>query len=328
MIIWYTFPSVFAPVAQLDRALASGAKGRAFDSRQAHQNFRNLLQIFTRVYDIFNMVYSSMLSGRAPVNTALPSSERLRLQAFLARNKHNALARQLNSQLKELDIDFPQRFKESWTKKEIIRNRQELANKNDSRPIALVIYPKVDEGEDGRQAFIANDIESLIEADYRVIYFEAGNQDQVVKYISDVGQFNKINLLVLGAHGEPSSMNFGAGTKRQSYKNADNLFLDIQDREELRSKKLQKYFYADSLVILESCSSGQGGKESENMVNVVHEALGIKVIGPEEDVYLGKYTVNEKRRVIGKEFICKEADAAGNQVKAKIYQIGKTQNQN
>jgi len=96
----------------------------------------------------------------------------------------------------------------------------------------------------------------------------------------------------------------------------------------LRSKKLQKYFYADSLVILESCSTGQGGKESENMVNVIHEALWIKVIGPEEDVYLGKYTVNEKRRVIGKEFISKEADAAGNQVKAKIYQIGKTQNQN
>jgi len=33
--------SGYAPVAQLDRVFASEAKGRAFESRRAHQMFKN-----------------------------------------------------------------------------------------------------------------------------------------------------------------------------------------------------------------------------------------------------------------------------------------------
>ena len=51
-----------APVAQLDRALASGAKGREFESRQARQFLSGLKEIDVLSLD-FNSQSSTNLSG-------------------------------------------------------------------------------------------------------------------------------------------------------------------------------------------------------------------------------------------------------------------------
>ncbi len=61
--LWYTLPIRFsaAPVAQLDRALASGARGCEFDPRQAHHSLLAMsigIRIIRRKPEIWEPSYA------------------------------------------------------------------------------------------------------------------------------------------------------------------------------------------------------------------------------------------------------------------------------
>jgi hypothetical protein len=257
------------------------------------------------------MLYFNLEKDRYLLGGSLPSCETLRERARLAQDRHKILEARLKNECKRLDIDSPQRFKNIWVMQEIIKNRREIARKDDPRPVALIIYAKYE--EKGKYAYENNDIESLIEAGYRVVYFEAQHENQFSQYITEVGRYNKINLLVIGGHGTPGLINFGAIKKGQTVLNNEELYLDLGDINELKKKNLDKYFYSDALVILEACSTGAGGKKAFNMVNMLNDVFGIRVQGPEEDASLGRYVFDNENKVLYENF---------SNGKSKLYQAG------
>lgn len=177
---------------------------------------------------------------------------------------------ELITHCKELDIEYLARFMfsgDDWkfqgdtVLKEVISNRLNLGNKNDMRPRAVLIYNK----DDWNNAYLKNQIASLMKRGYRVDYFEvstvSGLCDAVSSATINIGR--QADILVLAGHGMNKGKNKGIWFGKEHLRFDGNS----------QFSKLSKCLKNNGRVILESCLSGFGGRWSSNMANYMKKVF-------------------------------------------------------
>lgn len=222
---------------------------------------------------------------------------------------------QIISDLKALNIDIIERFSKASLAeiKEIINNRRLDFLPADNRPRACVVFSKVDESG----ALNNNNIITLLRNNYRVSYFEAEKDLDLVGAIQETGKKQEISLLVIAGHGDteppgpngPSEgwTNFGAVRKKRSEPIQEIYYLDSSDKEKLAG--LEGYLKKDAAVILESCFGGFGGKSDNNVANLLKEAFpGRRIFAPKFPMKTLNfaYEFDENKKIKNVNFSCGE----------------------
>jgi len=225
------------------------------------------------------------------------------------------IAHDINNGLHSLDIEFTERIPAS-VRKEIIDNRKS-SGVDDGRPVALIIYPKTD--ENGAFITFNNMIAKLVQDGYKVVYYEADSEDDIVKDVQEASQARKIDLFLIGGHGKKDAIQLFSPLTISLNMRKDNIIstaqtlnkifqilqfipypilgliylpilivtrlidgvrkifalpfesekqmLSVNDAKDI--KDLSKYMSENSVVILEGCSTGQGGQNAKNLANML-----------------------------------------------------------
>lgn len=204
----------------------------------------------------------------------------------------------------DLNIDFPERFVNAKIITEVIQNRLNISDCSDPRPMALLFFPKIDWMPSIID--VQNQITSLINAGYRVLYFEPADLESFCKNFRQLPGRNLIDLLIIGSKGYTNKMIFAeTGTFGLQEKGIDRL-----DEEMIKNKNISNYLAEQSTIILQSCFAGytfEGDKEKEytNMANVFTRIFPqSQVYAPEVGIYALEYTW-QNNLVTGARFTCK-----------------------
>ncbi|MEA3493408.1 MAG: DUF4116 domain-containing protein [Candidatus Margulisiibacteriota bacterium] len=202
--------------------------------------------------------------------------------------------------LKELDIEFPSRFKELHAIKEIIENRLN-PDKIDGRPLALLVYPK----KDGVNVFKMNQIAELIKHGYRVLYFEAREEKDVYGALKENTKKQKANLFVLAGHGVQERTALGAEDPAAKKGEREELYIDLSDEAEMIDLGLSNSLAGNSVIVLYSCSTGKGREDGLNVAKLMKKVFPrATVFSPTKPTYLIGYVYNRKGRVAFVEYSC------------------------
>lgn len=181
---------------------------------------------------------------------------------------------------------------------EIIANRKNF--QTDARPLALVVFPP--HRSDPFICFGRNQIKTLMEQGYHVVYIEAGKDTNFYDVLKEFGQKQKISLLVIAGHGEPTKINLGA--EETSRKNRppfeETHYLDFSDKEEMLKLNLDQYLKEEAVIILESCSTGEGKEKGANMANFIKDVFpGKTIYAPEKPAGPASYEFDNKGKIVG-----------------------------
>jgi hypothetical protein len=202
--------------------------------------------------------------------------------------------------LKGLDIDFPGRFKRLRVAKEIIENRRN-PNRPDGRPLALLIYPKKDWG----RGFEINQMDELVKRGYRVLYLEAGEEQQVYQTLKETAETQKVDLFVLAGHGVQDMTSLGAEDPAGKKGEREELYIDISDEVEMINLELSDCLAENSVVILYSCSTGKGREERLNVANLMKKVFPqATIFSPTEPTIILGYVYDKNGKVIYVEYSC------------------------
>jgi len=121
------------------------------------------------------------------INEALKKDWK-RTLSLIPEEKRSELA--IIQELKSLGIDFPERFNSYEEVLEIIKNRKNN-DPDDTRPVALFFYPKVDEND----ALIQenkNKMSEFMKNGYKVVYAEGASEDDFYDTLKDIGGKKKM----------------------------------------------------------------------------------------------------------------------------------------
>jgi hypothetical protein len=215
------------------------------------------------------------------------------LRDFLDDPDDFEVCEKMHYDLKELDISFPERLGSDIIN-QIIFSRKNL-DKKENLPLAVIIYPK----EDWNDAFRTNQIRELIRRGYRVVYFEAKNENEVYESLksatTNVGK--AADLFVLGGHGTQTHISMGAGDPGRSGIENEEFYIDTSDEKEMIS--LKNCLNKDSVIILDSCSTGKGKSEASNVANALRSIFPqSSVFAPTISTSVKKYKYDQNNKVI------------------------------
>jgi hypothetical protein len=196
--------------------------------------------------------------------------------------------------LNEINIEFLQRFRSIESVQEIIKNRRYL-NEIEPRPLAICIYAK----KDRNTAFEKNQIEDLIANGYRVDYFEAGTDKEVYNALIDATSGKPAELLILAGHGTQTQITFGSDEfARSEIENRDK-YIDLSDENEMRKRVLSKCIAKNAVIILDSCSTGEGKQKAKNVAGLIRAIFPESTIfAPTKPAIIEKYEFDKKGKVI------------------------------
>jgi Domain of unknown function (DUF4116) len=196
--------------------------------------------------------------------------------------------------LRHRDIAFSRRLHSSAIAREIMRNRDAI-DRADGRPLAVVVYPK----KDWNGAFEYNQIASLIERGYRVVYFEISLASQLREVMTAAASAQKISLLIVGGHGYLTHVAFGGEDReRVTEEEQRKYYLHVSDPSVLDG--LQGFMEEDSVIVIESCSAGAGKETTTNVSNMVRTAFPqSRIFAPTVPAGVGEYGYDAGNRVIG-----------------------------
>jgi len=170
-----------------------------------------------------------------------------------------------------------------------------LNAQNESGDIAVILLPK----SDYNNAFTTNYAKKIFEKivkNYRTFAYEIENDEQVIERIREVGQYGQISFLMICGHGQKNSIeldvppnllqyqvnmsdtsnHFAAKEYYDAQVRYDNSMLDISDVKEGKIDELSDYLKNDAIILLSSCSVGEGGYFDENFANVFSHELKIR----------------------------------------------------
>jgi hypothetical protein len=202
--------------------------------------------------------------------------------------------------LKKLDIDFPGRFKRLSVAMEIIENRRN-PNRVDGRPLAILVYPKKDWG----RVFELNQMTELVNRGYRVLYFEAREEQQVYQALKETTTTQKADLFVLAGHGVQDRTSLGAEDPAGKKGEREELYIDISDEAEMIAMGLSDSLAQDSVIILYSCSTGKGRKERLNVANLMKKVFPqATVFAPTEPTIILGYVYDKNGKIVYVEYSC------------------------
>jgi len=202
----------------------------------------------------------------------------------------------LKSSLEFFNIDFSYRF-DYQTIQEIIKNRSASCERieKDARPLAVVIYTK----HDPHLSFYRTQIHELIDYGYNVIYFEAEKEDEVYKALRSATYCKKADLFVLAGHGNKRSISMGAPDPAKHETGDETFNIDVSDEKEMIFHELRNCLSKRSIVILESCSTGEGKKGAKNVANMIGRIFPqAQVFAPAVNCGNPRYVYNKNGRVI------------------------------
>lgn len=171
---------------------------------------------------------------------------------------------------RKLNIEFSQRIDPDYLG-EIIYNR--LTMQPDGRPLAVVVNAKGD--HNGAFYLGANMFKELVQAGYRVLYFEVDTDTELVntlKYATGLGtsKQQRASILIMGGHGTQTSLHL----QRDGTHHPDNHgIIDFSDEAFFRRAGLGKVLRPGGQVVLDSCSNGEGEDREENMANFVRKVF-------------------------------------------------------
>ncbi len=171
---------------------------------------------------------------------------------------------------KQFHIDFPFRLPMN-TFKEIIRNRS--VDNPDGRPLAVVVYPK----NDWNGGFYDTNptIRSLIEHNYRVMFYEAETDTDMINSLKGATNQQKASIIVLGGHGSRDAISFGTddpATYRFTLA-GNSRTLNLNDQRKLSQANISSTLIKNGQIILESCSTGEGKSQKNNIANLLRKAF-------------------------------------------------------
>jgi hypothetical protein len=258
----------------------------------------------------FGSVHSSLLRDRtfdAEVSMAFPPvldrfGAELREELFQLRPELRQRYETVKQQLKDLGIEDPMRLRSSKLLDEVLRNRLAPESDKDKRPTALLVFGKTT--ADPTRAFYHNNLDDLTKH-YRVMYYEASSEDQLMAALRDGSKRDTAELLMVGGHGNREGLNLGRdhdhydGPRAPGEKDpSEALLLDLTDEDQLKAAGLQNVLRPDAKVVLDSCSTGEGGAEGTNLANVMARVFpGREVIAPMEPVTV-KLRVDDEGRFV------------------------------
>ena len=164
---------------------------------------------------------------------------------------------------KELGIEYFLRYSPELLK-ELERNLDKKYNSK--KPLLLVTYNKND--WNGSFYIGGRNLDELTKF-YKVIVVEVDTEDAFYAKVQQVAEkYGKIDTLMIGGHGDPSSINLGKGSE-------ESKDLDIGDEENLAG--IKGYLIEKPTIILESCSTG----ETENAIGaVISRVLKARLFAP------------------------------------------------
>ena len=155
--------------------------------------------------------------------------------------------------------------------------------------------------------FRNNKIESLIDARYKVIYFEAEKDFDLYNAVKSTGKTKKISLFIIGGHGSKTNIAFGTLSSERTKKKDEIFYLDVNDQKKLISQNLENYLKHDSVIILESCSTGKGGSTEKNLANMLKAVFPYSnIFAPMEPTSSEELIFNPFEQVIGVKYSCEE----------------------
>lgn len=170
-----------------------------------------------------------------------------------------------------LGVQSPFRFSPSGLT-ELMENR--VNNKRDDRPLAIVVYPRED--HNGVFSDTASEVDKLIKGGYRVMFYEVANDTEArdaLKNASHLGESGeqKASLLVIGGHGDRTTISFGAGDPAAGVIEDTTKTFDLKDLELLQgvSGSLEE----GGSIVLISCSNGEGKAGVDNVANLMRKAF-------------------------------------------------------
>ena len=169
---------------------------------------------------------------------------------------------------------------------------------NEHKPLALIAYAKEFSGNVADN----NRIGELMRKGYQVVVYEAATDRELYRAIEAIGRKQTIDLLVIGGHGNQTKLclNSIEGKEEETRKQSEEYFLDTEDRKEIEALSLQKYLNKNSILILESCATGKGGKDENNLANMLAAVFPwTTVLAPSNKLGYVHHYVYQDNKAIG-----------------------------
>lgn len=278
------------------RRASANALGKLKDKKAVEPLIQLLIQEWSKKGSTVRDSVASSLDQIGYFNSSPKKSVDTLIDSLEKNSDKNDFSRELLTLLKraeKLGIDFPERFNFS-TLQELVRNRE--ANKPDNRPLAVILYPKSD--WNGASAF--NDyVDALIGEGYRVMYYEAESDAQVIQFLNSATGEQQAELIVFGGHGEQGNISFGNGDSEEAQ-------LDLKDENQLITSGVSHALKDNGQIIIKGCSTGEGREQGNNMVNLLRrvfpQASPKGIWGPTVPTSIRQFIFDENHRLIKVEY--------------------------
>lgn len=203
--------------------------------------------------------------------------------------------------LRDLNIEFPQRFCSQRLLREVIQNRQNLAT-DDTRPMIVFLYPKADHN----RAFVRNEMEEFAQRNYRIVYFESSTDlddySNLLAATLEVGK--QARYIEWGGHGTQEKVSRSAPDPALGVTENEIYYFDTSDVEEMRAlEEAGDFRFADCIepggrITWRACSTGKGREGTSNVANATHDIFGVPVKAPEVPTGFEHYVFDEDNRII------------------------------
>jgi hypothetical protein len=189
----------------------------------------------------------------------------------------------------DLDIDYVRTMHSLTDIFTVYQNRIHFTD--DTRPIALLIFTKNDTigvFDAGRiiNAFVGS-------GHYYTLYYEARNEDEVIKIMEGVqNEYHRpVDLLFLAGHGSRTALSLAdQGPDENETLEIDNSDFDPPPDGNNFGDLLASLMDPNGQIFLDSCSNGEGGETGDNLANHVAQSVP-------QGVTITSYTV--PTRVVG-----------------------------
>jgi hypothetical protein len=169
-----------------------------------------------------------------------------------------------------------------------------LNAKNEKGDIAVILLPKSDYNN-AFSTFSAKKLYGEIVKNYRTFAFEVNRDEQILERVREVGRLGQISFLMICGHGEKNSIeldyssellechmrlssNDPFSTKKlyDAQIKYDDTRLDVLDVKGGEVDELSAYLKRDAIVLLSSCSVGEGGYYNDNLASNLSHNLRIR----------------------------------------------------
>lgn len=135
------------------------------------------------------------------------------------------------------------------------------------RPIAVVLYP----ASDWNREFEINSLDAMTRH-YDVLYYEVDGDAAFYRALDEIkALYLPIELAIIGGHASARVLNFGATDPRFDSSIDPSTTLDASDEAELAKRA---GLFAGAAVVVDGCSTGEGGSKEPNLANLIARTLG------------------------------------------------------